>query len=378
MRYFSRTAISPTRSARPMPSIPTSTTPSGAKPVKFFTRVESSQNRPSPVSRLVGRETLSWSVSAPSAPTTVSWTTCHWTLPSACTRGSSCTTSQPAPTATALSAITSRVPTRNRVAGSGSLLPSHSIRPRSPPVAGAASVLAVMTSTLRAHAAVTQAGRQELDERPAARPGSGARLACAAERSDRAPRDPTAGACYRGAMLPVLAAATAPLLALPAPRGDAEAAERPNILFVFTDDHATHAIGAYGSIHATLDPTPNIDRLAREGMLFWNSFCTNSICGPAAPLIQTGKHSHRNGFRDNGDRFDGDQVTFPKPLQAAGRHGPVRQVAPGRRAPGLRRLGGPPRPGRLLQPQAPGPEATGWSRVLHGHRHKPGPRVAGR
>ena len=119
-------------------------------------------------------------------------------------------------------------------------------------------------------------------------------------------------------MLSVLAAVTVPLLALPAPRGDAEAAERPNILFVFTDDHATHAIGAYGSPYAALDPTPNIDRLAREGMLFRNSFCTNSICGPSRAVIQTGKHSHRNGFRDNGDRFDGDQVTFPKLLQAAG------------------------------------------------------------
>ncbi len=95
-------------------------------------------------------------------------------------------------------------------------------------------------------------------------------------------------------------------------------ASRPNILFVFSDDHAQHAIGAYGGRLAELDPTPHIDRLAREGMRFDASFCTNSICGPSRASILTGKHSHANGFRVNGDRFDGDQVTFPKLLQAAG------------------------------------------------------------
>lgn len=93
---------------------------------------------------------------------------------------------------------------------------------------------------------------------------------------------------------------------------------RPNILFVFSDDHATQAIGAYGGRLAALDPTPNIDRLAREGMLFEASFCTNSICGPSRAVILTGKHSHLNGFRKNGDRFDGSQPTFPKQLRAAG------------------------------------------------------------
>lgn len=98
----------------------------------------------------------------------------------------------------------------------------------------------------------------------------------------------------------------------------ARAADRPNILFIFTDDHAPHAIGAYGGLLKELNPTPNIDRLAREGMLFRNSFCTNSICGPSRAVIQTGKHSHLNGFRQNGDRFDGSQQTFPKLLQKAG------------------------------------------------------------
>jgi len=95
-------------------------------------------------------------------------------------------------------------------------------------------------------------------------------------------------------------------------------AQRPNILFVFSDDHAPHAIGAYGGPLAAIDPTPAIDRLAAQGMRFQNSFCTNSICGPSRAVILTGKHSHLNGFRKNGDRFDGDQQTFPKLLQQAG------------------------------------------------------------
>jgi len=77
---------------------------------------------------------------------------------------------------------------------------------------------------------------------------------------------------------------------------------RPNILFIFTDDHAPHAIGAYGS---KINKTPNMDKLAREGMIFHNSFCTNSICGPSRAVILTGKHSHLNGFITNGNTFDG-------------------------------------------------------------------------
>ena len=95
-------------------------------------------------------------------------------------------------------------------------------------------------------------------------------------------------------------------------------AERPNIVFFFTDDHAPHAIGAYGGWLSSVDPTPQIDRLAEQGMLFQHSFCTNSICGPSRAVILTGKHSHRNGFMMNGNRFDGSQQTFPKLLQKAG------------------------------------------------------------
>ena len=94
--------------------------------------------------------------------------------------------------------------------------------------------------------------------------------------------------------------------------------ERPNIVFIFSDDHAPHAIGAYGGILKEVDPTPNIDALARRGMLFQNSFCTNSICGPSRAVILTGLHSHLNGFKHNGNNFDGSQVTFPKLLQKSG------------------------------------------------------------
>ncbi len=94
--------------------------------------------------------------------------------------------------------------------------------------------------------------------------------------------------------------------------------DRPNIVFIFTDDHAPHAIGAYDGWLKSVDPTPNIDKLAAEGMLFVNSFCTNSICGPSRAVIQTGKHSHKNGFMNNGNTFDWNQQTFPKLLQKAG------------------------------------------------------------
>lgn len=71
----------------------------------------------------------------------------------------------------------------------------------------------------------------------------------------------------------------------------------PNILFIFTDDHAAHAIGAYGGRLATLDPTPTLDRLAREGALLTNVFCTNSICTPSRATVLTGQYSHVNGVR---------------------------------------------------------------------------------
>ncbi len=95
----------------------------------------------------------------------------------------------------------------------------------------------------------------------------------------------------------------------PAPR------RRPNIVFVLADDHAAHAIGAYGSRSAR---TPNIDRLAAEGQRFANAFCGNAICAPARATLLTGLHSHAHGVVDNAAKFDGSLPTFPKALQQAG------------------------------------------------------------
>ena len=100
------------------------------------------------------------------------------------------------------------------------------------------------------------------------------------------------------------------LLAFPAMTAD-----RPNIVFVFTDDHAAHAISAYGS---KINKTPHMDRLAREGMLFERCYVSNAICGPSRAVILTGKHSHLNGFFRNGITFNGAQQTFPKLLRKAG------------------------------------------------------------
>jgi arylsulfatase A-like enzyme len=84
-----------------------------------------------------------------------------------------------------------------------------------------------------------------------------------------------------------------------------------------SDDHAFQAVSAYGG---TLNRTPNIDRIAREGMRFDRCYVTNSLCGPSRACILTGKYSHKNGFPDNilQKPFDGSQPTFPKLLQAAG------------------------------------------------------------
>ncbi|MBY0460626.1 MAG: sulfatase, partial [Gemmataceae bacterium] len=96
------------------------------------------------------------------------------------------------------------------------------------------------------------------------------------------------------------------------------AADPPNIVLIFTDDHAYQAISAYGDPRKLID-TPNIDALAKEGVRFDRALVPNSICGPSRATILTGKYSHRNGFYNNtNSRFDGAQVTFPKLLQKAG------------------------------------------------------------
>jgi len=95
----------------------------------------------------------------------------------------------------------------------------------------------------------------------------------------------------------------------------AKALKRPNILFIMSDDHAYQAISAYSN---RLIQTPNIDRIAKGGMLFFNASVTNSICAPSRAVILTGKHSHLNGKVDNDFPFDTTQVTFPQLLQRAG------------------------------------------------------------
>jgi arylsulfatase A-like enzyme len=92
-------------------------------------------------------------------------------------------------------------------------------------------------------------------------------------------------------------------------------APRPNIIFIMSDDHASHAISCYGS---KINKTPNLDRLAKDGMRFNNCFCTNSICAPSRAVILTGKYSHLNGQIDNTTKFDGSQQTFPKLLRKDG------------------------------------------------------------
>ena len=90
---------------------------------------------------------------------------------------------------------------------------------------------------------------------------------------------------------------------------------KPNIIYIMSDDHAQRAISAYSG---DLIKTPNIDRIADEGMIFRNSFVTNSICAPSRATMLTGKYSSQNGLRDNRDKFDGSQQTFIKLLKDNG------------------------------------------------------------
>jgi arylsulfatase A-like enzyme len=94
-----------------------------------------------------------------------------------------------------------------------------------------------------------------------------------------------------------------------------ESGKRPNILFIMTDDHSYQTLSAYND---KLIKTPNLDRIADDGVIFMNSFVGNSICAPSRATMLTGKHTHLNGQIDNSVTFDGSQVTFPKLLQNAG------------------------------------------------------------
>lgn len=91
--------------------------------------------------------------------------------------------------------------------------------------------------------------------------------------------------------------------------------KQPNILFIMSDDHAAQAISSYNK---ELVDTPNIDRIANEGMRFDNVYCTNSLCAPSRASVLTGNYSHENGVRGLSEYFDGRQQTFPKLLQEDG------------------------------------------------------------
>jgi arylsulfatase A-like enzyme len=91
--------------------------------------------------------------------------------------------------------------------------------------------------------------------------------------------------------------------------------QRPNIIYIMSDDHDADAISAYNKKFIS---TPGIDRLAKEGMLFKNAFVGNSICGPARATLLTGQHSHKNGIKDNRTRFDSSKTTLPQLLRQAG------------------------------------------------------------
>jgi arylsulfatase A-like enzyme len=106
------------------------------------------------------------------------------------------------------------------------------------------------------------------------------------------------------------------LLLLAATPSHAATTTRPNLLFIFSDDHAQHAITAYGS---KVNQTPHIDRLAREGVRFSHSFVVNSICTPSRATLLTGQYSHRNGVPVF-NRFDGSRDHVAKRLQAGGYH----------------------------------------------------------
>ncbi|MGR5063538.1 sulfatase family protein [Photobacterium sp. DNB22_13_2] len=94
--------------------------------------------------------------------------------------------------------------------------------------------------------------------------------------------------------------------------------ERPNILFIMSDDHAVQALSAYGHPISKLAPTPNLDRIAANGAKFQRSYVTNSLCGPSRAAMLTGKFGHENGFTYNGQIFDGTQFNWPNALQDSG------------------------------------------------------------
>ncbi|MBK1832589.1 sulfatase [Roseibacillus ishigakijimensis] len=97
-----------------------------------------------------------------------------------------------------------------------------------------------------------------------------------------------------------------------------EKLERPNILFVMSDDHTTQAVGAYATLLKELNPTPTLDQLAAEGVVFDNAFCTNAICTPSRACIITGQYPHVNGVTDLNGKIDPDKQMLPIQMREAG------------------------------------------------------------
>lgn len=95
----------------------------------------------------------------------------------------------------------------------------------------------------------------------------------------------------------------------------AAAQQRPDIIYIMSDDHDADAISAYNK---KFIKTPHIDRIANEGMLFTRAFVANSICGPVRATLITGQHSHKNGMKNNRTRFDSSKITMPRLLQQGG------------------------------------------------------------
>jgi arylsulfatase A-like enzyme len=121
---------------------------------------------------------------------------------------------------------------------------------------------------------------------------------------------------YRLSLLPAAIVIAVCLEAMAAPHPPAQ--DKPNIIFIMSDDHAAHAIGAYGGRLTNLNLTPNLDRLAAEGIRFENAFCNNSICTPSRASIITGQYPQTNGVLDLDIRLDPEKQYLPNELRRLG------------------------------------------------------------
>ena len=155
-----------------------------------------------------------------------------------------------------------------------------------------------------------------------------------------------------------------------------EEPKRPNIIFMMTDDHTTQAMSCYGG---NLLQTPNMDRIANEGIRMDNCYAVNALSGPSRACVLTGKFSHENGFTDNASTFNGDQQTFPKLLQQAGYQtamiGKWHLISEPQGFDHWSILR-PARTGRLLRPRFLGRRQTyRRERLCHGHHHRQGHQI---